>query len=139
MVLAAQGNEDTRLNAANSGKPAHANRAFRSVGAISALVLMAAAANCFLKYLWWTACYSAWRGIPKLAEQWKRAGARASFFGWSVIVLELASLVVVFSLIRLRSVSLPRNGFRLILSFIVTVAGTTLLALALAWIKQTGQ
>jgi len=109
------------------------------VGVIGALVLMAVAANCFLKYLWWTACYSAWSGIPKLAEQWKRAGVRASFFGWSVILLELASLVIIFSLIRLRSVVLLRNLFRVILSVILTVAATGLLALALTWIKQTGQ
>ncbi len=42
----------------------------------AAAALMALAANCFLKYLWWTACYSAWYGIPKLAEQWKAAGSR---------------------------------------------------------------
>ena len=139
MVLAAEGNQDTRLHAANSGNAPDRNRALRGVGAIGALVLMAIAANCFLKYVWWTACYSAWSGIPKLAEQWRRAGVRASFFGWSVILLELASLVIVFSLIRLRSVVLLRNLFRVILSLILTVAGTGLLALALTWIKQTGQ
>lgn len=139
MVLATQGNEGTRLNAANSGGPPHANQAFRGVGAIGVLVLMAIAANCFLKYLWWTACYSAWSGIPKLAEQWRRAGVRASFFGWSVILLELASLVIVFGLIRLRSVVVLRNLFRVVLALILTVAATGLLALALTWIKQTGQ
>jgi len=139
MVLAAQGNQDTRLHPADAGNPPDRNQALRGVGVIGALVLMAVAANCFLKYLWWTACYSAWSGIPKLAEQWKRAGVRASFFGWSVILLELASLVIVFSLIRLRSVVLLRNLFRVILSVILTVAGTGLLALALTWIKQTGQ
>lgn len=139
MVLVAEGNQDTRLNTASSGSPPDRNHVFRAVGALSAVVLMAIAANCFLKYLWWTACYSAWSGIPKLAEQWRRAGVRASFFGWSVVVLELASLVVVFSVIRLRSVGLLRNGFRVILSFILTLAVTGLLALALTWIKQTGQ
>ena len=139
MVLAAQGNQDTRLHPADAGNPPGRNQALRGVGVIGALVLMAVAANCFLKYLWWTACYSAWSGIPKLAEQWKRAGVRASFFGWSVILLELASLVIIFSLIRLRSVVLLRNLFRVILSVILTVAGTGLLALALTWIKQTGQ
>lgn len=138
MVLVAQGNEDTRLKADNSPSPPYANPALRGVGAIGAVVLMAIAANCFLKYLWWTACYSAWSGIPKLAEQWRRAGVRASFFGWSVVVLELASLVVLFSVIRLRSVGLLRNGVRIALSIILTVAGTGLLALALTWIKQTG-
>jgi len=139
MVLAAEGNQDARLHAANSGNSPDRNQTLRGVGAIGALVLMTIAANCFLKYLWWTACYSAWSGIPKLAEQWRRAGVRASFFGWSVILLELASLVIVFSLIRLRSAVLLRNLFRVILSLIVTVAGTGLLALALTWIKQTGQ
>ena len=51
--------------------------------AVFALSLMAIAANCFLKYLWWAACYSAWSGLPKFHEQWKAAGANASLNGWS--------------------------------------------------------
>jgi len=57
----------------------------RILRVVAVLALMALAANCFLKYLWWTACYSAWYGIPKLAEQWKAAGANASFNGWSLL------------------------------------------------------
>ena len=101
--------------------------------------LMALAANCFLKYLWWTACYSAWRGIPKLANQWRAAGARASFNGWSVIVLELLSIAVLFTLLRLRSPDrsgLLRNAPRLILSFVIAIAATGFFALALSWVKQ---
>jgi hypothetical protein len=106
--------------------------------AVSA-ALMALAANCFLKYLWWTACYSAWQGIPKLANQWRLAGTRASFNGWSVIVLEFASVAVLFTVLRGRSSS--TSGFlttvpRLILSFVITIALTGLFALALARIKQ---
>ena len=103
------------------------------------LALMALAANCFLKYLWWTACYSAWYGIPKLTEQWKTAGADASFNGWSLIALDAASVAVFFSLITLRSTSLSglfKNGARLAASLATTIAGTALLALALSWLKQ---
>ena len=91
---------------------------------------MAVAGNCFLKYVWWTACYSAWSGIPKLAEQWKAAGTRASFYGWSLIVIEAASILVLCSVIRLR------YGVRLVASLAITIAGTALFALVLSWIKQ---
>lgn len=114
----------------------------RTTGLVRVLLasaLMALAANCFLKYLWWTACYSAWAGIPKLANQWRAAGARASFNGWSVIVLELSSIAVVFTLLRLRRPGTPgflKNTSRLILSFVISVAATGVFALALSWVKQ---
>ena len=97
--------------------------------AVSA-VLMAVAANCLLKYLWWTACYSAWSGIPKLAEQWRSAGTRASFYGWSVIALDAASIAILSTTIRLR------YGVRVLTSLVITIAGTAVLALASSWIKQ---
>ena len=111
----------------------------RILRAVIAAALMALAANCFLKYLWWTACYSAWSGIPKMAEQWRAAGSRATFNGWSVLVLEIVSATLVFTMLRSRS-SHP-SGFlaavpRLILSFVITIALTGLFALALAQIKQ---
>jgi len=105
----------------------------------AAIALMALAANCFLKYLWWTACYSAWYGIPKLAEQWKAAGARASFNGWSLIVLDAASIAVLCGLIRLRSIETSaffKNATRLALSLTITIAGTAAFALVLSWLKQ---
>jgi len=105
-----------------------------------AIILMLLAADCFLKYLWWTACYSAWYGIPKLASQWKTAGARASLNGWSVIVLEFASVAILFTVLRRQFFETPgflRNAPTLILASILTMAGTALLALALTWIKQT--
>jgi hypothetical protein len=98
--------------------------------------------TCFLKYLWWTACYSAWYGIPKMADQWRAAGTRASFNGWSVIALEVASIAAVFTILQSRS-SRPsdflRAAPRLILSLVITIAVTALFALALAWIKQGSQ
>ena len=105
----------------------------------AALALTALAANCFLKYLWWTACYSAWYGIPKLAEQWKLAGSNASFNGWSFIALEAATIALLFGLISLRSIELSgffRNGVRFALSLTLTIAGTGAFALALSWFKQ---
>lgn len=102
-----------------------------------ALIAIVAAANCFLKYIWWAACYSAWAGIPRLTEQWRRAGTRASLFGWSVLLLELAGLTLVFSLIRLRPAGVSKNAFRFAVSLIITIGSTALLAAVLTWIKQT--
>jgi len=101
--------------------------------------LMALAANCFLKYLWWTACYSAWAGIPKLAAQWNAAGIRASFNGWSVIVLEAAAIMILFTLIRFRNSPLSgifKTSLRLAIALPITVAGTAMFALLLSWLKQ---
>ena len=105
-----------------------------------ALALIATAANCFLKYLWWTACYSAWAGIPKLAAQWRAAGARSSFYGWTVIILELTSLILLYTAIRLGQVtfsSFLRTALRLAASLTISVIGTGLLALVLSWVKQS--
>jgi hypothetical protein len=95
-----------------------------------AFILMAVAANRFLSYLWWTACYSAWSGIPKMAEQWRAAGVRASFNEWTFILLEIASLALLCTAMRLRI------GLRLLASFTITVVATALFALALSWFKQ---
>ena len=105
-----------------------------------ALALITTAANCFLKYLWWTACYSAWAGIPKLTAQWRAAGARSSFYGWSVIVLELATLILLYTAIRLRQVRFStflRTALRLAASLTLTVLGTGCLALIWSWVKQS--
>jgi hypothetical protein len=101
---------------------------------------MATAANCFLKYLWWTACYSAWAGIPKLAAQWRAAGARSSFYGWTVLVLEVATLILLYTAIRLRYVTFStylRTALRLAASLTLTVLGTGCLALVWSWVKQS--
>jgi hypothetical protein len=122
-------------DAGPKGVPAQGNVSL-ILRAVIALASMAVAANCFLKYIWWAACYSAWSGIPKLTEQWKRAGTRAAFFGWSVLALELASLAVIFSMFRPRSAGGSRNVLRLATALIITIAATALLAGALTWIKQ---
>ncbi len=115
------------------------NNVFRILRLAVAASLMALAANCFLKYLWWTACYSAWYGIPKLAEQWKLAGSNASFNGWSFVAFEVTTIALLFGLIRFRSTHASDffgNGARLALSLALTVAGTGAFALALSWLKQ---
>lgn len=112
------------------------SRILRLAAAVSLMVL---AANCFLKYLWWTACYSAWYGVPKLAEQWKLAGSNASFNGWSFIAFEAATITLLFGLISLRSIQPSgffRSGARLALSFTFSIAGTGAFALAISWLKQ---
>jgi hypothetical protein len=100
---------------------------------------MLIAANCFLKYLWWTACYSAWSGIPKMAAQWRAAGAKSSFYGWTVIMLELASFVTLYTTIGSRHwrPSVLKNALRAVASLSITVVGTGLLALVLSWVKQS--
>lgn len=106
---------------------------------IATAALTALAANCFLKYLWWTACYSAWSGIPKFAAQWRAAGSNASFNGWSFIVLEAASISVLYTLIRLRSAEISpvvKSAVRFAVSLAIAIAATAGLALALSWLKQ---
>jgi hypothetical protein len=106
---------------------------------VIAVGLMALAANCFLKYLWWTACYSAWGGIPKLADQWRAAGARATFNGWGVMVAGVIAAAVLASAFRVRESQrsrLLRTTLCLAISLLVTIAGTGAFALALSWLKQ---
>ena len=113
-----------------------AHKTFR---ALLAAGLMALAANCFLKYLWWTACYGAWAGIPNLAEQWKAAGSRAAFNGWSVIVLEFASVAVLFTLLRWRSsrpTGLLGAAPRVFVSVVLSIFGTGLFAATLTWVQR---
>jgi hypothetical protein len=100
---------------------------------------MAFAANCFLKYLWWTACYSAWSGIPKMAEQWRAAGVHATFNGWSVVVLGVTSVVFLSSAIRMRNSRLSgllKTGVRFAISLTTTISGTAIFTLVLSWFKQ---
>jgi len=113
------------------------SKSYSIVRSASALVLMALAANCFLSYLWWAACYSAWYGIPKMAEQWRAAGFRASFNLWSFLALEVASVAVLFTLLP----SSNGSGFlkyapRTMLGLVITISATALLTLALSWAKQ---
>ena len=113
--------------------------ALRIILALGALALMLIAANCFLKYLWWTACYSAWSGIPKMATQWKAAGTKSSLYGWTVTVLDLASAITLYTTIGLRQwrPSFLKNAFRAIASLLIVILGTGVLALALSWVKQS--
>jgi len=135
MALAAEENHPATLNAGNTGL---AGNAIRIVGAISAIGLMLLAGDCFLKYLWWAANSSAWQGIPKYSRQWQAASTRTTVYGWSLLLLEIASVFVLFSLMRFRSIdsSKLRNALRFISSLIITVGGTAFLALLLSWIKQ---
>ena len=100
---------------------------------------MTVAANSFLKYLWWAANYSAWYGIPKYSAQWRAAGARASFYGWALLVLEAASVATIYSLIRFRSIDRSRlfgKGVRLVAALAIAIFGSSLLAWTLSWIRQ---
>jgi hypothetical protein len=98
-----------------------------------AVTLTGVSASCLLKYMWWTACYSAWSGIPKLAGQRRMAGANASFNGWGFILLEISALATFYSLIQFRRVSrFPRLAARITISLILMAAGTTAFALLLS-------
>lgn len=65
-----------------------------------------------------------------MAEQWRAAGVRASFNGWTFLVLEVTSLAVLCTVMR------PRIGLRLLASLAITVVGTALFALALSWLSR---
>ena len=139
MALAAKESRRT-LTDASRVQPHTIGTASRLLRAVFALALMAIAANCFLKYLWWAACYSAWSGLPKFHEQWRAAGANASLNGWSVIILELASLILLYTAISLRKMNFStvlRTTLRVAASLTITIVGTGLLALVLAWVKQS--
>ncbi len=98
-----------------------------------ATALMAVSASCLLKYMWWAACYSAWNGIPKLAHQWQQAGVHASLNGWSFIVMETATVIMLGSVMRLRSLSgFTRNLIRFGASLVLAAVGTATFALVLS-------
>lgn len=135
MVLAAEENRRAVVNDVEAhGAPRTASVIFRTA---CALVLMTAAANSFLKYLWWTAYFSTVNGIAKLSTQSQAANSRASFDGWSVVVLEIAAVLLIYNLTRFRQTDFFRKSARLVVSLIITVIGTGILALILSWIKQT--
>jgi hypothetical protein len=126
-------------NVGHSGSACKSRSLSRIFAVTSALLLIALAANCFLKYLWWTACYSAWSGIPKLAEQRKAAANHASFNGWSFLALEAASIFILFVVIRLRGAKISGlfdPGVRLATSLVITTGGTAAFALIISWLKQ---
>lgn len=98
---------------------------------------MTVSALCFLRYAWWTACYSGWYGLPSYAQQLRAAAARASFYLWSVVALQLMTFVVMWSLIRLRHADLSqflKYGARLGASVAITIAGSALLVWLMSWI-----
>jgi glucan phosphoethanolaminetransferase (alkaline phosphatase superfamily) len=134
MPLTAERNRSAVVNDIDAhAAPGNASFGFR---AACALVLMTAAANSFLKYLWWTAYYGTLSGIHKLSAQSQAADSRASFYGWSLIVLEIAAILLIYTLIRFRHTGLFRKATRLLASSMVAVIGTGFLALVLSWIKQ---
>jgi hypothetical protein len=102
------------------------------------LALMLLAGNSFLKYLWWTAKSSALAGIPKVATQWQAAVSRATFYGWSLVLLEIVSVFILFGLIHFQSIDSSRLRISLsfISSIVITILGTAILALILSWIQQ---
>ena len=103
-----------------------------------AAVLMAISAVCFLRYMWWAACYSGWYGLPSYAQQLRIAAARASFYRWSVIALQTATLGIVWGLIRLRYTDLSqflKFAARFAASSAITITGTALLVWLMSWIR----
>ena len=138
MALAAEGNR-AAIDKSDSRAGSRSSSVWLIARGLAAVALMTIAGNCFLEYLWWTAKYSALAGVPKLASQWQVAGTRASVYGWSLLLLEVASFLILCSLIRFRSIESSKLGItlRLIASLLTTVFGTGMLALVLSWIKQT--
>lgn len=88
--------------------------------------------------MWWTACYSAWNGIPKLAAQWKMAGANRTFNGWGFIFLEAIAIATLYTLFQFHGLSrFVRFATRIAISLALAVAGTAACALVLS-ITQIG-
>ena len=105
---------------------------------VLALASMATCADCFLKYLWWSAFYSGSSGFGSHSQQVQNAYARSNMYFWIVIVLELITLVFVWGAMKPRANNpsgVLSQGARLAASLTLTVAGTGLLALFLAWIQ----
>lgn len=99
---------------------------------------MAISADYFLKYLWWSAFYSGSAGFRSHSPQVQSAYARSNTYFWIVIVLQLITLVLVWSAMKPRtnnSSGFLSLGARLAVSLTFTVAGTALLAFVLAWIQ----
>lgn len=88
--------------------------------------------------MWWTACYSAWNGVPKLAAQWKMAGANRSFNGWGFILLEAIAIATLCVLFQFRGLAgFARMAARIATSLVLAAAGTAAFALILS-VTQTG-
>jgi hypothetical protein len=103
-----------------------------------AAFLMALSANYFLKYLWWTAFYNGSSGFGSHSQQVQTAGSRSTTYLWTVIALELITLTITWSAMRPRAntaTGVLSLGARLAASFTLTVAGTALLAIILAWLQ----
>jgi hypothetical protein len=101
--------------------------------------LMAISAVCFLRYAWWAACYSGWYGLPSYAQELGIASTRAWFYLCSALALQVATLGVLWSLIRLRYTDLSqflRYAARLGASAAVTITGTALLVWLLSGIHS---
>jgi hypothetical protein len=99
---------------------------------------MALSADYFLKYLWWSAFYSGSSGFGSHSQQVQNAFARSTTYLWIVIVLELITLVLVWSAMKPRAnnpANLLGRGVRVVASLTLTIAGTALLAFVLAWIQ----
>ncbi len=123
------------LAAEQSSRPATKGRIGSGVlRTILALALMAVSASCFLKYMWWTACYSAWNGIPKLAQQWRDAGVHASLYGWGFLLLEVSAILTLTSVLQMRQLSgAARYIARIGASLLIAVPVTAAFALFLSW------
>ena len=88
--------------------------------------------------MWWTACYSAWTGVPKLAAQWKMAAANRAFNGWGFILLELLAITTLCIVFQFRGLSAPtRTAARIITALVLAAAGTMAFAVILS-VTQTG-
>jgi hypothetical protein len=99
---------------------------------------MAISANCFLKYLWWSAFYSGSSGFASHSQQVENASNRSTAYFWTVLLLELLTFAVVWSAMKLPrpdSSGIFWHGVRVATSLTLTIAGTALLALVLAWIQ----
>lgn len=99
---------------------------------------MTISANFFLKYLWWSAFYSGSSGFGSHSQQVEIASTRSTTYFWVVILMEVLTFAMVWSATKLErsdSSGFLWQGVRLAASLVLTIGGTILLALVLAWIQ----
>jgi hypothetical protein len=68
---------------------------------------MIGSAICFLRYAGWAAAFSGWYGLSDPNLDWHTAQVRATFYFRSFLLLEVLSIAIVSTWIRLRNSDLP--------------------------------
>jgi hypothetical protein len=91
------------------------------------VLLLAAAAFCSLQTFRWMTSYSAWYGLPSEAQNTQMAGFWWKLYLGILVLLEAATVAIVWSLVELRQADMSeflKQLARFAMAVGVTVAGT---------------